>query len=267
MRQVISGEMLMARIPDSGKFQPLGHPMNRSPSIGLTWDEVTFGAPFKDQVRYRIWGEKQDPLVFRNLLDQPAISAYGLSRTRRATGSINIDTILPRQGIVRTFLAAFNAEEVLASRKGYPVVHLYNILEVGVSNLPFPTFKQMNEFNQYGKGVRAKGLNLCEMQLLTAATANSVDGLPDRNFDGGLLSYDPANGESRVTITAPRGIAPCYEVITEGGARVFWIYAPPGVNVTCGGSALTTANPSWQKSGVSGIASPNTISLASIIQA
>jgi hypothetical protein len=267
--ECISGTMHMARLPDAGRGNGIiGWPMDRSPSPGLAWDEVTFGAPFKDQVRYKIWGEKQDELLFPNVIKHPSVSAFGLSRCRKAAGSLNIEAMLPRQGIVRTFLASFAASgDPLVTRDGSGVIWLYQITEVGLANDRFPTFQPMNEFNETLFGVSGFALNLCEMQVMRGISSDDTTTAPQTNFDGGVLKYNPPAGQAKVTMTSPRGIAPCYEIISEGGARFFWLYAPNGVSVTCSTTVPFTApNPAWQKSGASGIADNSSASIASMIQ-
>lgn len=268
LKNIVSGDLTMSRIPAMSYT---------TPSLGLQNDSISFGNEDANPALYRIYGDKDNDLLLpaRSLVEK--VAALGLNRCRNVSGVLNIEYLKPRAGIVRTFLCSFKVDSVLRSVNGSAICWLYSFREVQLSNLPFPKFQQDNEHNEgSGSGAGASGycMNLCEL------TANNITP-PIRNFDGGSLNYagvsikekivmTPVGGQADPLLTLDKsfgGYAPCYEIVNEGGATFYWIYALNGVSINCATISPFTITPSanseWLQSGVSGIGFVNTDELIS----
>lgn len=258
------GNLLLARIPDSGRLTP----MSITPSLGLQYDEVQFGAPIRNQCVYRIWGTLRDTLLMPHLIEQPSLSATGLTRVRKQSGGMNIETLRPKEQLVRIFLARVEPVSPILSRgtNNDPIMWLYRVNQVAMSNQLFPTFVIQNEFSQLDGFVVGHALNLCELELLKGKPPSDTTSLPTKAFDGGSLVYDTLPTIPKVIMTAPEGIMPVYEVVGESGARFLFIYANNGVKVTCGSSPSPPTNPIWPQSGATGIGFASFESLSDIIR-
>ena len=266
LRELISGNLLLTRLPAYG-----GNAMaSMTPSIGLNMEEIHFGSEMTKQIQYRIYGNKNDDLLLPSLLKTERVSALGLSRCRNVMGTLNIEYLRPRAGIVRTFICSFRVEQILRTEPltGEAIMWLYSFNEVQLTNLPYPKWQQQNEANTLFGAATGYAMNLCEL------SPSNLSATPAINFDGGKLKYtDPAtpSQDPDIHMTSVGGLvggfAPCYEVITESGATTYWIYAANGVNVKCPVAALMpAANGAWIESGVSGIAFVNNEPLTSIIR-
>jgi len=258
------GNLLLSRIPDDGRLRP----MAVTPSLGLQWDEVQFGAPIRNQCAYRIWGTLRDPLLMPHLVDQPSLSATGLTRIRKQAGGLNVETLRPRASIARIFLARVSVSRELLTRGtgNDPIMWLYTVNEVQMSNQLFPTFVPGNEFVDLSDPTIGKALNLCEIELLKGNAPSNTTAMPGTAFDGGTLRYEIIGTDPKIVLTPPEGIMPVYEVIGESGARFLFIYANNGVKVTCGGQPLPPTNPLWPQSGSSGIGFPSLETLSEVIR-
>ena len=109
-------------------------------------------------------------------------------------------------------------------------------------------------------------MNLCEL------SPSNLSVTPTINFDGGALFYsDPATPSTtpQIHMTPAGGLvggfAPCYEIVNEGGATTYWIYAPNGVKVICSTTSLVGTNGNWQSSGISGVGIASSVPLTSRI--
>ena len=254
---IIDGEVTLNRIP----AYPGNAPMNRTCSSGFQYDQIHFGRG-SVPLMYRMWGSNADPMLLPHLMPDARVKSYGLGSQYRANGFVNLVHIPKRCGIVRTFLAQFVQSKVLKQDgNGQPYVWLYRFNEVFPNSLPDGTFSPGNEYGDGALGARGVALNLAEMN-------GSLGGAPNKNFDGGLLRYNATSTQTLIVRTAPKGVAPCYEYAHPSGFTMYYLMAPNGVDVTCPTSAPFTApNPTWEKSGASGIADISSPSLASIIQA
>jgi len=259
LRDLVSGNLILSRIPANGA----GGPMDLTPSIGFQWDEISFGFETKQQVQYRIHGDKKDSLLLPSLISQPRVSALGLTRCRNVLGTLNIEYLKPRSGIVRTFICSFNMQLILKTdpSSGEATMWLYRFNEVQLSNLPYPKFQNGDETNSLS-GASGYALNLCELMPANAASPPTV------NFDGGHLFYPPSGQSSSATSVmltpvggGQTGLTMCYEIINEGGATTFWIAIPNGVKVACSTIPLTGINGKWQDIGISGVGFPSSVPL------
>lgn len=264
LRSVISGDLRLARIPDSGYLTP----MDMTPSVGLHWDEVHFGSTFTDQVRYHIWGDKDDSLLLPYLIEQPRLYASGLARVHKQSGGLNLQVLRPRDAIARTFLAAVEPVSILAKRgtSDRPVMWLYRLQEVFLASAEFPKFMPGNEWGSIQDGEYQYCMNLAEARLLSSYASNNTTGVPTTSFDGGILRYDAGAGATGITLTPIKGVCPVYEVISESGARFFWFCQQNGYEVTCGTSTAAATNYNWTKSGASGVGFAEKSALSDIIQ-
>jgi len=266
LRELVSGNLLLTRLPAYG-----GNAMaSMTPSIGLNMEEIHFGSEMTKQIQYRIYGNKNDDLLLPSLLKTERVSALGLSRCRNVMGTLNIEYLRPRAGIVRTFICSFRVEQILRNepKTGEAIMWLYSFNEVQLTNLPYPKWQQQNEANTLFGAASGYAMNLCEL------SPSNLSATPGFNFDGGKLRYtDPStpSQDPDIHMTSAGGLvggfAPCYEIITESGATTYWIYASNGVDVKCPvATLLPAANGAWIESGVSGIAFVNNERLTSIIR-
>lgn len=264
LRDLVSGNLILSRIPAAGN----GLRMDQTPSVGLQHEEIKFGSEMNQQVQYRIYGDKKDSLLLPSLIDQPNISALGLARCRNVYGSLNIQVLKPRAGLVRSFVCLFYKQKVISvdAASGLPTMWLYVFDEVQLQNLEFPKFTSANDRSDRVGGAAGYCLNLPEHYT-------QQNKPPSKNYDGGKLYY-PAIGvpqsQPSIVMTPAGGdsgnFGICYEVINEGGATTFWICVGNGVDVDCSAVVpFAPPNGSWPKSGASGIAFTNSDSLASII--
>ena len=258
--KLIDGEIVLNRMPAYGNLAPL---MNESPCPSLQWDEVRFGMG-DIPIQYRLFGSNTDTLLFPHLVKPDRVKAMGLGSTYQANGYVNLQRLERRGGIVRTFLAEFQQQRELQwdQQSGLPYMWVYRFKEVAVDNIADASFRKANEWGEEGVAAEGRALNLCEMAQPGAGTVATV---PAFNFDGGSLRYNPASAEVQIVRASPRGIAPCYEYITPSGLTVFFIYAPPGIQVICPGSTTPLLNPAWKSSGASGVAFPDSIPLSGIV--
>ena len=265
LRNLVSGNLILSRIPAAGN----GLRMDQTPSVGLQHEEIKFGSEMNQQVQYRIYGDKKDSLLLPSLLDQPKISALGLARCRNVYGALNIQVLKPRAGLVRSFICSFVQSKAISidTASGFPTMWLYAFNEVQMQNLEFPRWIQSNDRNEKTTYATGFCLNLAEQFPAHSSSP------PTTNYDGGKLFY-PATGvphSNPSIVMTPAGgnsggFGICYEVINEGGATVFYICVPNGVDVDCTAIIpFVPPNGSWPKSGASGIAFTNSDSLASII--
>ena len=254
---IIDGEVTLNRIP----AYPRNSPMNRTCSSGFQYDQIHFGRGGMP-LMYRMWGSNADPLLLPHLMPDARVKSYGLGSQYRANGFVNLVHIPKRCGIVRTFLAQFVQTKVLKQDgNGQAYVWMYQFNEVFPSSLTSGTFSPGNEYGDSALGARGVALNLAEM-------TGSLASAPTKNFDGGLLRYNATSTQTLIVRTAPKGVAPCYEYAHPSGFTMYYLMAPNGVDVTCPTSVPFTApNPSWEKSGASGISDTEGPSIASMIQA
>lgn len=266
LRELISGNLMLTRLPAYANNVMA----SMTPSIGLNMEEIHFGSEMTKQIQYRIFGNKNDPLLLPSLLKTERVSALGLSRCRNVMGTLNIEYLRPRAGIVRTFICSFSVDQILRTEPltGIAIMWLYTFREVQLTNLPYPKWQQQDEAGQMLGAATGYAMNLCEL------APSNLSVTPSINFDGGKLKYtDPATPslDPDIHMTSAGGLvggfAPCYEIITESGATTYWIYAANGVDVKCATAAIMPdANGAWIESGVSGIAFVNNERLASIIK-
>ena len=266
LRGLISGNLMLTRLPAYN-----GNAMaSMTPSIGLNMEEIHFGSEMTKQIQYRIFGNKNDPLLLPSLFKTERVSALGLSRCRNVMGTLNIEYLRPRAGVVRTFICSFTVDQILRTEPltGEAIMWLYTFREVQLTNLPYPKWQQQDEAGQMIGAATGYAMNLCEL------SPSNLSVTPNINFDGGKLKYtDPStpSQDPDIHMTSAGGLvggfAPCYEIITESGATTYWIYAANGVDVKCATAALMpAANGAWIESGVSGIAFVNNERLTSIIR-
>jgi len=253
---IIDGEVTLNRIP----AYPGNSPMNRTCSSGFQYDQIHFGRGGVP-LMYRIFGSNADALLLPHLMPDARVKSYGLGSQYRANGFVNLVHIPKRCGIVRIFLAQFQAAGILKEdANGEAYVWLYQFNEVFPSSLTNGTFSPGNEYGDGALGARGVALNLAEM-------TGSLSSAPQLNFDGGLLRYNATSTETKILRTDPKGVAPCYEYAHPSGFTMYYLMAPNGVDVTCPTSVPFTApNPAWQKSGASGIGDTESASIASMIQ-
>jgi hypothetical protein len=258
--KIADGRIQLSRLPEFGSYQP----QFRSPSSGFQWDRVSFGRGDQPLV-YEMWGSNTDPLLFPHLIPADRVKAFGLGSAHNAGGFVNLIHIPPRQGIVRTFLAEFFMNSVLKEdADGNPYMWLYSFKEVAPMADTFLSgkFEVANEWGNYAMAMQGRALNLCE---LASPGSSGVGSVPIKNFDGGQLRYTAGSGQAKILRTSPRGVAPCYEYVAPNGATMFFIYAPPGVDVYCSGSTTPLKSPEWQNSGASGVAFVDRIPLTGIV--
>jgi|GEM_PF-5904493 len=253
---IIDGEVTLNRIP----AYPGNSPMNRTCSSGFQYDQIHFGRGGVP-LMYRMWGSNADALLLPHLMPDARVKSYGLGSQYRANGFVNLVHIPKRCGIVRIFLAQFQAARILKEdANGEAYVWLYQFNEVFPSSLTNGTFSPGNEYGDAALGARGVALNLAEM-------TGSLSSAPQLNFDGGLLRYNATSFETFIARTDPKGVAPCYEYAHPSGFTMYYLMAPNGVYVRCPTTVPFTApNPAWQKSGASGIADNSSASIASMIQ-
>jgi hypothetical protein len=234
--------------------------MNRTCSSGFQYDQIHFGRGGVP-LMYRIFGSNADALLLPHLMPDARVKSYGLGSQYRANGFVNLVHIPKRCGIVRIFLAQFQAARILKQDDdGQAYVWLYGFNEVFPNSLTNGTFSPGNEYGDGALGARGVALNLAEM-------TGSLSSAPQLNFDGGLLRYNATSTQTLIVRTAPKGVAPCYEYAHPSGFTMYYLMASNGVDVTCPTSVPFTApNPAWQKSGASGIADNSSASIASMIQ-
>lgn len=259
LKDLVSGNLILSRIPANGA----GGPMDFTPSVGFQWDAISFGFETKQQVQYRIHGDKKDSLLLPSLISQPRVSALGLTRCRNVLGTLNIEYLKPRSGIVRTFICSFKMQLILKTdaSSGEATMWLYKFNEVQLSNLPYPKWQGGDETNSLS-GATGYALNLCELMPANATSPPTV------NFDGGHLFYPLAGQSSAATSVmltpvggGETGLTMCYEIINEGGATTYWIAIPNGVRVACSTIPLTGINGKWQDIGISGVGFPSSVPL------
>lgn len=256
---LIDGDVVMHRMPAYGMTSPM---MNESPTAGLQFDRLRFGMGERP-LEYRLFGSNTDTIVFPHLLPADRVRSLGLGSAYSATGCLHLQRLDRRSGIVRTFLAEFAQVDVLKQDAvtGEPYAWLYRIREVQPSNLSNGSFVLANDWGNEILAVEGRALNLCELGTITT----DISETPTVNFDGGTLRYDPESGESTILRASPSGVAPCYEFVAQDGMTYYFLYAPPGVLVTCPGSTAALKTSAWQKSGASGTAFVDRVSLAGIV--
>lgn len=259
LSDLVSGNLILSRIPCASD----GKTMSDTPSVGLQYEEISFGFETKQQVQYRIYGSKKDTLLLPSLISQPRVSTLGLSRCRNVLGTLNIEYLKPRAGIVRTFVCSFSAQKELKidEASGEATMWLYRFTEMQLSNIAFPKWQAGDETNSLS-GKSGYALNLCELTPANTASPPTV------NFDGGTLFYPPAGQNTATTSVmmtpaagGQTGLTMCYEIINEGGATTYWIAVSNGVKVQCSSVPLTGINGKWQNIGVSGVAFPSSVPL------
>lgn len=264
LRNLVSGNLSLSRIPAYSQNTQA----KMTPSIGLNMETIHFGQEMNNQVQYYICGDKQDKLILPSLLKTERVSALGLMQCRNVAGTINIEYLKPRAGIVRTFICNFSVEQILRTEPltGEAIMWLYSFREVQLTNLPYPKWQQQDEAGDMSGAATGYAMNLCEL------SPSNLSVTPTINFDGGALFYsDPATPSTnpQIHMTPAGGLvggfAPCFEIVNEGGATTYWIYVPNGVNVICSTTSLVGTNGNWQSSGISGVGIASSVPLTSRI--
>lgn len=261
---IVDGTITLSRIPAAFSNN---YPMNRTPSSGFQWDEISFGRS-DNSVKYRMWGSNSDTVLFPHLLPADRVKAYGLGSQYRASGFVNLVHVPRRGGIVRTFLAQVGKESSLfeIGTDLDEAIWLYRFNEVYPSIQTFldGRFVAGDEYGNGKLGARGYCLNLAEFNAPVPLGQSGMG--PTVAVDGGLLRYTPSITESKIIRTAINGIVPCYEYIHPCGVTMYFIATTNGVEVTCQSStAFVPVNPAWEKSGASGIAGTTSVSLSHLI--
>lgn len=260
---IVDGSITLSRLPASFSNN---YPMNRTPSSGFQWDEISFGRS-DNTVQYRMWGSNSDEVLFPHLIPADRVKAFGLGSQYRAHGFVNLVHVPRSGGIVRSFLAEVARERDLlkVGTANDPAIWLYRFNEVYPSNVLDGVFSPSDEYGNAKLGARGYCLNLAEFNLPISGQA--PDG-PKIAVDGGELTYDAKTDETKIIRTPVGGIVICYEYLHPSGITMHFLSVTNGVKVTCPTStAPMPLNPAWEKSGASGVGDTAFESLASIIQA
>ena len=263
LRAVVDGDMVCNRMPpqywDSRTRQ-------HTPSVGLQYDSVEFGFDGPMTVRYRIFGKNTNPLLYPHGAVVKRVSGGPNVHAFTTTGTQNI-TVRRRESnnIKRAFLCQFEASRAISDSRNattnpsnLPFIYLYKFVEVVPEiNAATMWFSQQDAL---GWG-RAEGyaLNICEMNY---SSNKGVPFTPEIAWDGTQLQFRDKDSSGTVSLeqvypTAPAGYAICYEIYNRAGFTSYYLFAPPGLQVSCARSSFTQAPAPWPYMGVSGVATPS----------
>lgn len=280
LRRIADGDATFERMPPNTMYDVQ---RQITPSVGLQYESVHFGAPDITTVKYRIWGKNTHPLLYPyGAKFETATSGFGVSATL-TSGQKNFAVRRPhKQNVLRVFMAR--------------VIGKYEtpIIPEDETNLDFDPFTitkyvfveatpDSNPFTMYWSSADAlgnKGLtsgiafNLYEQwfnptaYLGTSTTDNppySVGGMPIVQDFGPNDNY-----KKQIPYVPAPFIVPVYEVANRLGFSSYWIAIQPDMRIECppnppSGMAMPTP-PAWPYMGASGAALSTSGDLASIIE-
>lgn len=227
-----------------------------TPSVGLQYDDVNFGAAGSHTVTYRIYGKNTHPLLYPQGAHIARLAGGANVHAFQTNGTQTI-TVRKREAnnIKRAFLCRFSPHRQLNSAggtnpDGLGYLWLYKFSEVTPeSNAATMLFSQQDATGF--TVAQGYALNICEM---------TYRDVPTQGWDGGILNFRDRIGDipqDTITPSAPNGYAICYEIYNRSGFTSYYIFAPNGINVTCAPPPSSAMPPSWPFMGISGVAKTN----------
>jgi len=276
LRKVADGDATFARMPPN---QMYGMARQITPSVGLQYECVQFGAPDIATVRYRIWGKNTHPLLYpHGAKVQTTTGGFGVS-TALTSGVRHVSVRRPHKGnVLRVFMARIIGKQSIAA---IPENNAQDSQPFSITKYFFvEATPDANPFTMYWSSSDAlgnKGLtsgvafNLYE-QWFNPVDDGAVD-VPPVSVGGTPFVQDSGQDEDQ-DIILPRIPAPTivavYEVANRMGFSSYWIAVQPDLEKRCapnppGGQPMPTP-PTWPYMGASGAAIPTAGDLADIIE-
>ena len=250
-----------------------------TPSVGLQYECVQFGAPNVQNVIYRIWGSNTNPLLYPPGAKIQTMTAGAGSGAFLRSGIRHLTVRRPHKGnVLRVFMARIIGKQSIAA---IPENNPQDVQPFSITKYFFvEATPDANPFTMYWSSADALGykgmtsgvaFNLYE-QWFNPVDDGSVQ-VPPTSVGGTPFVQDSGENEDQDVIL-PRIPAPnivtVYEVANRLGFSSYWIAVQPDLEKRCapnppGGEAAVTP-PTWPYMGASGAATSTASDLADIIE-
>ena len=250
-----------------------------TPSVGLQYECVKFGAPDVQNVIYRIWGSNTNPLLYPPGAKIQTMTAGAGSGAFLRSGIRHLTVRRAHKGnVLRVFMARIIGKQSIAAipennpQDAQPFsITKYFFVEATPDANPFTMYWSSADALGYKGMTSGVAFNLYE-QWFNPVDNGSVQ-VPPTSVGGTPFVQDSGENEDQDVIL-PRIPAPnivtVYEVANRLGFSSYWIAVQPDLEKRCapnppGGEAAVTP-PTWPYMGASGAATSTASDLADIIE-
>lgn len=276
LRKIVDGDATYTRMPPKIMYDS---ERQITPSVGLQYETVHFGAPDIPTVRYRLSGTNTHPLLYPyGAKMQTTTGGFGVS-TAMTSGVKHFSVRKPHHGnVLRVFMARIiGKQSISAIPENNPTdaqpfsITKYVFVEATPDANPFTMYWSSSDALGYKGLTSGIAFNLYEQWF------NPVDDgvvrMPPTSVGG--TSFVQSFGENDdQDIIMPKipavNIVPVYEVANRLGFSSYWIAIQPDLEKRCapnppGGMPAPTP-PTWPYMGASGAATSTSGDLADIIE-
>lgn len=276
LRFVANGDATFSRMP-LGVMRGVNRQI--TPSVGLQYECVRFGAPDVQTVLYRIWGDNTNPILYPpGAKIQPMTAGAGSSAVMQS-GARHVTVRRAHKGnILRVFMARIIAKQSIAAipetnpNDSQPFsITKYFFVEATPDANPFTMYWSSADALGYKGLTSGVAFNLYE-QWFNPVDNGSVQVRP--TSVGGTPFVQDSGDNQNQAVVLPRvpalNIVPVYEVANRLGFSSYWIAVQPDLETRCapnppGGMPAPTP-PTWPYMGASGAGIPTAGELANIIE-
>lgn len=276
LRFVADGEATFNRMPLGimrGVYRQI------TPSVGLQYECVRFGAPDIENISYRIWGDNTNPILYpAGAKIQPMTAGAGSAAVMRS-GARHLTVRRAHRGnVLRVFMARIIAKQSIAAvPENNPTdaepfsITKYFFVEATPDANPFTMYWSSADALGYKGMTSGVAFNLYE-QWFNPVDDGSIR-VPPSSVGGTRFQQSFGENEDQ-DILLPKipavNIVPVYEVANRLGFSSYWIAVQPDLEKRCapnppGGAEMPTP-PTWPYMGASGAATSTSGDLADIIE-
>lgn len=250
-----------------------------TPSVGLQYECVRFGAPDIENISYRIWGDNTNPILYpAGAKIQPMTAGAGSAAVMRS-GARHLTVRRAHRGnVLRVFMARIIAKQSIAAvPENNPTdaepfsITKYFFVEATPDANPFTMYWSSADALGYKGMTSGVAFNLYE-QWFNPVDDGSIR-VPPTSVGGTRFQQSFGENEDQ-DILLPKipavNIVPVYEVANRLGFSSYWIAVQPDLEKRCapnppGGAEMPTP-PTWPYMGASGAATSTSGDLADIIE-
>lgn len=276
LRFVADGDATFNRMP-LGIMQNMMRQI--TPSVGLQYECVQFGAPDIENIRYRIWGNNTHPLLYPAGAKVEPMSAGSGAAAISRNGNRHISVRRAHTGnVLRVFMARIVGKQSIPTMSD---INSQNAVPFEITKYFFvEATPDSNPFTMYWSSAGALGYKgMCSGVAFNIYEQwfNPVDDgqVRVRPVSVGGTPFNQTFGvDQDQDIILPRvpalNIVPVYEVANRLGFSSYWIAVQPDLEKRCAPNPADKAEmptpPTWPYMGASGAATSTSGDLADIIE-